>query len=486
MRPTAAYQPDLARRFEVPESISVWNEPQASRHNDGRMSLDELKAAILTGVASAKQDRYMSMPLEGRVDLMMPKDNSGGAHSQDDKDSGGRSPTVSPPVEEQELTVNIASPNCEGGPNSRPVWRTERHAEEGSSGGPTWDAARQPPPKHSRPEMIIPMTTVYAPAWDEPSRASASYFEGKEESAFDYPTLPQNVITNDWYGDLTTTAKPDPRMVSSVFPWETSGHSRPVASRRFPKDVSPGDGPEAASTSYVSRDGILAAAVGPQLTEEAPRGRSPSGSDVQLQSFVGTASDNIDKRPSLNFAESMALYTNAWDEVASIHSYAQRLTALGIGRERRAQATGLDTVAATPRGATSPAGSHRNSPPMRSPSFSSADGDDEEEGDGGLDVRVGRRGSKQQFPAYKDREAQTERLGVDAMVQTFTDPRAEIFPAGAGDLHPAAYGTPTSSLAQTSRPSHSRQLSRRRWDPNTDIALRRQDSEEVLQRFMKK
>lgn len=473
MRPSAAHQPDVARRFEVPEHVSIWNQPQRSGSPDGRMNLEELKSAILTGVASTKQDRYISMPLEGRVDLMMPRGldtgSSGGhdddqRHQEDERVGGG--------------DVGGDSSASSGHLDMRAREQSGQGSDQSSSEGVAWDAARHPPPRNSRPEMVVPMTTVYAPAWDEPPSASASYFDGMVENAFSYPTLPDNVKTNDWYEGITAT-KPDPRMVAKVFPWEQEDQSRPSVSRRFPRELSPESGPRTTLSADRVQGTELAVTLGINQKERETSATTKKDEKEALGQTSGAARKSSSERPTLNFAESMASYTNAWDEVASIHTYAQRLTALGIGVERRAQASGLETVVATPRGASSPTSEPA---PLHSPSSSSADGDDEEEGDEGLRANIGRRRS----PTYRDREAQTERLGVDAMVQT-TVPTESVLSTAAecGSARSVLPSTKLGNPANDSRPSHSRQQSSRTWDPNTDIDLRRQDSEEVLHRFMK-
>lgn len=476
VRPTAALQPEITKRFEVPEHISIWNQPDGNITADERMSLEDLKKAVIAGVTSQKQDRYISMPLEGRVDLLMPKADT----------------TAAPAAVDDGLTDNAGhdSTSAKEGLSSEPPSRAERQQspseeerterpESTPFGGAAWNAAHHPPPKNSRPEMVVPMTTVYAPAWDEPPSSSATYFEEMVDTALNYPTLPESVRTNDWYGDFATS-KPDPQLVSNLFPWEGEGKPRPAVSRRFPKEppaaVAASSEDENAPTTASGMDG-----------KDDNFGRSSHNDDQQLPNFAASSvSTSSISRPTLNFAESMASYTNAWDEVASIHSYARRLTALGIGVERRSQADGLETAVATPRGSSTPNLPYRDTSAVCSPSSSSADGDDEDDTDDGHVAHVNRRRS----PSYRDREAQTERLGVDAMVQATPEPTADTpsiisLVEGEKTLPPAMPSTNAGTAAVEGRPSHSRQQSSRTWDPNTDIELRRQDSEEVLHRFMK-
>lgn len=466
VRPSAASQPDIARRFEVPQHISVWNQPQVAGTPDGRMSLEDLKASTLSGVAAMKQDRYMSMPLEGRVDLLMPKGDTASSpdHSDRDRDILHGKPAAS---------VNHTDADSTNPPQT--IVRTRKDIEQENLESPAeksaWDAAHYPAPKNSRPEMAIPMTTIYAPAWDEPSSASAVYFEGMVETSLDYPTLPENVLSNDWYGDITAT-RPDPRMVSNVFPWESDAQSRPAATRRFPQDRPAEDAlrdalPSGDLRSPESSSESASEAHSTEHNRSQLHGASEGGRNEHTESGASNRC-----HPALSFAESMASYTNAWDEVASIHTYAQRLTALGIGVERRAQTSGLETTVGTPRGTSTPPPAYQDHPSRRrSPSSSSADGDDEDERGRGLHAKASRR----RTPTYRDREAQTERLGVDAMVQTTTGP-----PEAVGGRAPL-----TVSPAEAPRPSHSRQHSSRSWNPTTDIDLRRQDSAEVLHRLMK-
>lgn len=479
VRPTASNEPDLAKRFTVPEHIAIWNQPATADQEVGRMSLDELKAAILTGVASAKQNRYMSMPLEGRVDLIMPTESPLGTSSgaeQNPLSSSSDDPLLVRRLAEANEPRFVADDTSKFSIALEP--RPAEQSQPSTMVESAWDAARHPPPKNSRPEMLVPMNTVYAPAWDEPPSASATYYEEATEPAFDYPELPDSVKTNDWYGRFNSV-NPDPKLITNVFPWETGIGSRPAATRRFPKEK-----PSAEVSSGLNMEGDLEAPA--DSNDMIRKTQVLNNSEYQQQKSSTSTDDHPTQHPHLSFAESVASYTNAWDEVASIHSYAQRLTAAGIGVERRTHSSSMETVAATPRATSTPP--YDRPHPMVPPSSGSADGDDEDDDrDEVPRARSGQRHSRNSHRSYRDRESQTERLGVDAVVQTIPDSVAAATLTRRSNWH-SQQSSARAKLVDWStdviRPALGRQQSSRTWDPTTDLALRRQDSEEVLQRFM--
>ncbi len=178
---------------------------------DDRLDLSELKSAAERGVTSLKSGQYISLPLDGRVDLMMSRPKPK-AISLPPRHA---SPTaISPPA------LNAPSPQTFQQQMTQPA---------------TWDGSRSAPPPTSGPEMLTPMTQRYAAAWDQPASAQSKYYSSQQTEP-EYPNVPENVRGNDWYRGFAGST-PDRNNVLPVFPWEeTPQHRRP--DRVFPQGAS--------------------------------------------------------------------------------------------------------------------------------------------------------------------------------------------------------------------------------------------------------
>lgn len=422
VRPTAVHEPNLAKRFTVPENVAVWNQPGdssgPSHPTDGVSS----HAAMATGT-------YVSLPLEGRLDLMMPQPERQELLSTQESQQGQPQHGPSqPPPESSAMVSQHAEEHHHRDASSR-------SSQQEDYAAPAWDASRQPPPKDSRPEMALSVSNVYAPAWDEPAGTQTSYFHEHLDD-FALPSLPTNVLKNDWYGQFTSTV-PDPTKVSSVFPWEAARAPRAEPSRKFPQERQ-----QLAETLAVAT---------------APKSMEPSA--------IPAATDHVDPhvgkplKATASFGVSMADYTNAWDMDTSIGRYAKRLTDLGIAR----MASGMYTVPPSPGRASSrqtPSRPHGNA--------------------GGFDTSRGSRSSDYTRASYHDKCTQTDRPSQnDAIVQATPEtsptsespPKLRLPPARPVMVDAMTMPQPSSQLSSTrKRPTASRG---RVWDPQTDIEVMR-------------
>ncbi|GMK54193.1 hypothetical protein CspeluHIS016_0107790 [Cutaneotrichosporon spelunceum] len=394
VRPTAIHEPNIAKRFIVPENIAVWNLPR-----DGHGDLANERDARFITVPG----EYTSIPLDGRYDLMAPQLIPG------------------PALEYPQLA---------------------------------WDASRDPPPKDSQPEMAIAVDNFYAPAWDEPTRSQGAYYE-EHHDRFAMPTLPSNVLKNDWYGEFTRTV-PDPKKGGSAFPWEGKGSApRVEASRKFPQQRPPTPPPfMTTKANKPSADVLPPTTVSSAMPISTPKERDPPVTEP---------------KPAPSFKEAMADYTNAWDEDISIGRYARRLTDLGIVSKRRN--TGMHTVPPTPRRSAR----HMPAEPLQDVNdLSSAK-------------------NPHRRPSYQDKGTQTDRPSQnDAIVQASpeTSPVSENAPSPARTMFSVAT-TPVTPYGEQEplRPSATasyfpvKPIKRaakkqttprgRVWDPQTDIDLMR-------------
>lgn len=272
------------------------------------------------------------------------------------------------------------------------------------------------------------MSNVYTPAWDEPTKSQATYYHERHDD-FSHPSLPTNVLKNDWYGHFTSTV-PDPSKVTSVFPWEQSRRSRAQPSRKFPQErkQSPMAAPKVAipPASLPSEDGPSVPAATTPPTATPPK-------------------------PHPNFGESIAAYTNAWDMDSSIGRYAKRLTDLGIAR----QSSGMYTVPPSPARHSS-----RPLPPASR----------------GNDISAASQGYERE--SYLDKCIQTERPSQsDAIVQVSPEmsPTSETPTSLRASPKPRMVDASTQpQYAHQLPPVKAKRLARGRvWDPQTDIDVMR-------------
>lgn len=491
VRPTAIHEPNIAKRFIVPENIAVWNLPR-----DGHGDLANERDARFITVPG----EYTSIPLDGRYDLMAPQLIPGPAvlsSSASFRETPARE-TVSPHRGEREPNQRceeVEEKTAHGPAANDAAWSEEapavasyvdshhhdhnhahhegddhhghhnlrqRNEHEYLSPSPqqleypqlAWDASRDPPPKDSQPEMAIAVDNFYAPAWDEPTRSQGAYYE-EHHDRFAMPTLPSNVLKNDWYGEFTRTV-PDPKKGGSAFPWEGKGSApRVEASRKFPQQRPPTPPPfMTTKANKPSADVLPPTTVSSAMPISTPKERDPPVTEP---------------KPAPSFKEAMADYTNAWDEDISIGRYARRLTDLGIVSKRRN--TGMHTVPPTPRRSAR----HMPAEPLQDVNdLSSAK-------------------NPHRRPSYQDKGTQTDRPSQnDAIVQASpeTSPVSENAPSPARTMFSVAT-TPVTPYGEQEplRPSATasyfpvKPIKRaakkqttprgRVWDPQTDIDLMR-------------
>nr|XP_031859843.1 uncharacterized protein CI109_004691 [Kwoniella shandongensis]KAA5526915.1 hypothetical protein CI109_004691 [Kwoniella shandongensis] len=523
VRPTAAHDPDVHRRFAVPETIAVWNQTAATagvpHQPEDRLNLTELKEAAARGVTSFKQGQYTSLPLEGRVDLLMPKPQP--------KPASIALP-LSPPK----------SPSAQSSPplSSAPLPQTHQQQHDQPA---TWDASRYAPPTHGRPEMAIPIDTVYHNAWEQSASQQSSYFSSATHFEPQYPTLPDNVRHNDWYKQYAGSV-PDRSNVTAVFPWEQRNDQRATPGRVFPR----GDTPPLGHGSQHQR--------GPSINV---RQATPEGGAHHSPDYSPSGQNQ-----SRSMAEAMASYTNAWDAVPQIDRYIKRISGVGSGKaQRSSQNRALQSVPGTPRGGE--VFDYNQGKNEGSATDTSADGDDEqdstedEDGESSISPVIQQGSQGDAFSPYasneryRDRFAQTDQTGlVDAKVQAAPgggqSPVVSTIPihqsqrasvplhvrrtskvsstssssetarnASASVVSPPSdtstlIGRPpgpssTAAVSNQPLPDYSFDLkgatsgaqthghrasgstSSRVWDPSTDVDARKKDSQEVLNRFMK-
>lgn len=440
------HEPNLVKRFTVPEHVAVWNQPIPPSSQNDRLTLGELKASVEHGVAFFHPGQYTSLPLEGRVDLIAPRQ------------SGTVTRAAAPSADAPSRGTVVEQP---------PVSHDLRNQESAAAPlSETWDASRYAPPKESRPEMVIPMKTVYTPAWDEPISSQTSHFKNRQaETLPQYPILPSSVQENDWYRQFTGTV-PDPHKVQAVFPWEGERMSRPKPSRVFPKEEESFAKGRASPTAS-----DLSSAV---HSRPSPHSLHPINTAGPRPAATSPASNTS---TPMNFQDAMAAYTNAWDDVASIGRYANRLTLMGIGTERRS-GSGLETGRPSP---------HVRSPRQRPSTSMPVDGgdrDDEDDGEGE---------AQSDNPRYLDKHAQTDRFhDHDKFSQTDRPRVSDAFVQATPERSPKTkadddLGTGTQSSEDflvSTQHSGTPRSSGRVWDPRTDVEMRKKDSKYVLDRFV--
>lgn len=406
VRPQAPVGPD-GSRFAVPEHVAVWNRSGVPSEPAARLDLDELKAAAQKGLSEfSGSGQYISMPLDGRVDLIMPKPTPKRVQFADTTPSASTAP--GPPSGGAEPSA-ITSP-------THIVAPLPQSHEQQTQQPATWDAAHYPPPQNGQPEMKIPMDTRYRPAWEQStSEQSAYHSQPKSESR--YPTIPSNVRNDEWYKEYTHTA-PDRNNVRAVFPWEKEGQNQPE--RVFPRGDTPPPHPRA-----------------PRLSVQEA---TPTHSPEPVQS--SSRDRPQPPQPPRSMAEAMASYKNAWDADPRINRYVDRLTGGAQSRNRhsssdfgRVDPGSLRSVPGTPSSAP------QSWPDQGGKSEPSEDGDDEDDGDDEPDIgssppSIRRLASNELKPMpfnlpdtpgyyksnakYRDRNVQTDKPdSADAKVQAY-------------------------------------------------------------------
>ncbi|OWZ79066.1 glycogenin glucosyltransferase [Cryptococcus neoformans Tu401-1] len=501
VRPASALDPDISRRFAVPQTIAAWdshaNQARAAATvlPEDKLDLSELKAATERGVNAFKPGQYTSLPLEGRVDLIMPKPKP---IPRAPISQLVASSTIAPSVSPSALTPPPADAAPAPAPAPVPT-QTEQKTAQPS----VWDAQRSSPPASAPPEMSVPHA-YYHNAWEAPLSQQSSYYAhpeshrpATEHKEPEYPTLPKEVTGDSWYARFATST-PDKRAISAVFPWEEKsygpgyGHgSRPKPERVFPKGEEP-------LPSLVQQ--LIHPLQPPSISIQNPTPPHPAHSQHQSHATgmgIGMAGQ-APKSPSppprhVSMVEAMASYKNVWDDIPQIGRYVDIMSGKTGGRsvrgvstrghghghghipghgqgqkqpqaqthERNTSLHSLQSVPGTPRTQYSTFG---KSPRLtnarnleRRESFEqpedSADGDDENstsasEEEGGKSREGNSSKPYKGNKKYKDRWAQTDRVKtVDETVQTQTHAGEE---AAAGGLkmwglpHASAHGRKSS------------------------------------------
>jgi glycogenin glucosyltransferase len=382
-------------RFAVPEHVAVWNRSGVPSQPSDRLDLAALKAAAQKGSTEfSGSGQYISMPLDGRLDLIMPKPHAKQVKFADTTPSASTAPgsPVQPTASGPDIVV----------PTPRPYEQA------------TWDAAHFPPPQHGQPEMMVSMDTRYRPAWERPTAEQASYHSQRSTQS-QYPTLPSNVRHDEWYREYTHTA-PDRNSVRAVFPWERQGQRQ--ADRVFPRGDTP---PPQHGTPRLS-------------LQEATPTTSPEPHHSETRSTPQPPQPR-------SMAEAMASYKNAWDADPRIGRYVNRMTGGAPSRNRHTSGDFgrvepiLQSVPGTPSHAPQAWPHHSGK------SDASEDGDDEDDGDDEPDIgssppSVGRSEMNELTPRpftlpdapayyksnakYRDRTSQTDKPEQsDAKVQAY-------------------------------------------------------------------
>ncbi|KAI9632174.1 nucleotide-diphospho-sugar transferase, partial [Dioszegia hungarica] len=381
VRPTSAHAPAVSSRFVVPETLAIWNQSlplSAPQQPADRMDLSALKAATEFGLGGNTSGAYISLPLDGRVDLIMPRPQP-------------RTKKVSFADQSQAPEATAASPTIHHSPASAPSPPPQHQSA-------SWDATHDSPPQSGMPEMANAQIGHYTNAWDAPPTQQGEYFSKKdnaEKREPQYPTLPASVVNDSWYKQFTEGPKPNAGAVGAVFPWEGKKGGQKKAERVFPR----GSTPPPTQPAPTSASG--------QGQGQGQGHKSRPSFTVQLPTPPGTSS-----HPQ-SLSEAMASYRNAWDSDPSIAAYISRIThtsssaggivsGSGTPRESEAIARGLQSVPPTPKGRFA-APEER----VETRSNGSGDGDDEgedESGDEGLPKK-----KRNANPRYRDRQAQTDK-----------------------------------------------------------------------------
>lgn len=297
--------------FSVPENVAAWNRPALSTV-EGRADLQDMhksykakkRVSFLEGTAASDSTTanhlsgYISLPLEGRIDLMRPQPvPEVGKPDTEPRDTPMPSASASPPLVSQVLPSQTPS-------NPPP----ERH----SSPPAVWDARVSAPPQRSGAEygeMRGASFNHYENAWDKPL---GQHEENDWNPVSSYPVIPDSVKEDRWYAGATDVA-PDRNKVKDVFPWEQG--SRPAPSRRFPK----GDSPRATDMSIP-----LVAIHDPTPPEQTPAEEYRRAAQSGDNDFFGVAKPTSTRQMSFADAMRSGSYKNAWDSVPAIEQYVAR------------------------------------------------------------------------------------------------------------------------------------------------------------------
>lgn len=328
----------VERPFVVPTYQAVWDASAARARQFRPGQPEDLKAMFAAGhSAGAEPDdnamgpaapgegRYISMPLEGRISLIglppeddLPQGPSDGQGPQPRELSDPSSTPPKPPSPQDDSPPPSDSP-------SRPL----------SPPQVAWNPAMAPPPTGGGPadyQMRNPPDTFYTNAWDQPVPRGAT--RADHQAAFFRPapggTIPHTLQREHFFDNLGSD-RPDPRRVKAVFPWEHE-EERVRPTRVFPDEpplVAPGSPRVEESLAAGSRSGYSGAAGSDGSGAASdPTNRPPDAE--QVQAHPSYAPPTIHRGLPANLS-----YTNAWDDVATIGAYADRIAARTAGRASR-------------------------------------------------------------------------------------------------------------------------------------------------------
>ncbi|EIW87045.1 glycosyltransferase family 8 protein [Coniophora puteana RWD-64-598 SS2] len=486
----AVYDKHYRSQSHVPDTevdvrryVSAWDEQSGAGAEflssvnipvSGGLSLEELRRMAIHGMGSANvhvnyrgggEGEYITLPLEGRIDLMRPVPFS--AHEWDSNDDLGITPKAGPHTPPSKTgglynspfrTETLPTPDPRDVPSapqpqslslpSSPFGVMTPSSAKDIPGGPqkslfgkhlrpnsppllAWNPAVESPPKSSPLPSAFPAETYFPNAWDDSptnegqqqgSRASRSQKNKptaaplKPHELFNPPPpseIPELLLRQGHYKNLvgsvhdsvTTANGPDPTKIKRVFPWE----ERP---RYMPTRVFPGEEGPPSGSGFV-RPPLGATAVTPEKSNRSEEPPSP------LVGFQVTTQ-----------------YGNAWDSVASIQKYASRLA------RPSPLAPAVDPSQ----------GDHREW--EEHSEASSRDGDVEDEGDSEEEGKTVRQHSRTSSSMERK---QYRSIGIQ------TD-RTKHVSTGVQAKEPAAFGKTDSkhSKKKTRRPSLN---SRRQWMP---------------------
>ncbi|KAF7303235.1 putative glycosyltransferase family 8 protein GLGEN [Mycena kentingensis (nom. inval.)] len=319
--------------FEVKRYISAWDEQVGtgseliteSMAQGTALGLEDLRKMAIHGISSVAstttaaggEGEYVRMPLEGRIDLMRPKQPSpvssgtptprassptrrASTPGPDEVPPSPHIPTISlPPTPSPAFFVpKQDEPQHEQQQQQQQHHQQQQHQPQRPPSPPMmlWNPATEPPPNVQPPPSAFPADTYFPNIWDQPH----GYSQGPRPSS---PPPPSNVFfqpppqpeipesLQGQYQQVTgqpeetgSNPNPDRSKVKSIFPWEDQPRQMP--GRVFPAEDAP------SPSHFVS-----------PAPAEPPRG---------LLSPLG------------GLPETLA-YANAWDTVPSIQRYASRL-----------------------------------------------------------------------------------------------------------------------------------------------------------------
>ncbi|CDZ96803.1 Glycosyl transferase, family 8-glycogenin [Phaffia rhodozyma] len=301
VRPRQSKRVEEIGTWEIPKTQAAWNQPYQQGPSE-RLNLDELRDVATRGWTDKQHQGYVSLPLEGRVDLLRRQESVPPAPIAEPFPPFAASfpvPTQTEPQQDQQPTVHAPAP----------------HTIQPETGIPyfaQWDPARSSPPKDNY-QMQVDINQHYKNAWDlsgqeakEQERAWAAG-QGKVKESWKLPA-----VVDD--GRYITPANPTvPVKADSSLPWNR-GH-RKTPSRVFPRGDTPPI-PEHPLITFAEPSARNSSSESPVIPQLSFHAATPSPEPTPVPT----------PRPVLSFEEAMRSYKgNAWDSMPGIKNYANRL-----------------------------------------------------------------------------------------------------------------------------------------------------------------